>query len=1829
MASSTAQDENVLVERVFLRIGSAETDEQLESTLGKFLAPVLLKLNSTEEAIRKKVMELLVHINKRLKSRSRVQLPVQALLSLFQDAGATPFVTNFTILYIKMGYPRMSVEEQAELIPLLMTCLESRPVNQQDLLLQLMIPALQHIKMPRTVGERREKFQLRDKPLTRRLLLDYMMDLLLLTYSYHNVAAATEGGGGPPPPTPSPPPGLSEKALKRVLGESPLTPENLEKAKLGVLNFLSSEVFSETEVVCHYIVGSSDTRHSVATSADMELKKISGSVDWNSAEILTKLFAIFQGTVAVKGKIQVKAEERRSPVCTRIRLKIFPFFLRAREAVNMFPFCIQVVFDCLFGVNPNAKLRSMAVQFVHHMCLYCEEAKFTMFDAVLLSGMVKVIGEAKEDPKLRSLSYVAVGKIARRSPHRVAKDIALIQRFFEAMCQEDPETRLAVQEALSMMSSSFRQIDDTNLQLLEALLMQNIDKVEPQARVVAVQYAAAVFPSNHVPSRYILMLGAGDVKDDIRLESVKALRGVASADDPREKSPKKDGDRLPDFVSMITFIKEKAALRERSQHKYVVGNVVMPFNPLTYTEVVLYLRMCLAQNAGQPPTPQLSELQDQAPAVSSCVSTLLTQHPAQDGPIQSYVVMLRQLLTAISGGEAMYCLLEVVAMAPKQLAPYFLKHMDWLKGFISSPKDDIKQYAAEMYAIVTVATSSSDDIVAAVEDLRQNLKDKNLEVQQGTILTLGYVLGRWCGGPGNHGDDPQVEDMEHDGEVSNQGDWLKERQAALLACVKQLYPFLESDNAGLKGAVCIALGEIAKSTALPLPTGGGSEAEGEITKLSLLNKLIGMIKTAKENNKTKERAAMCLGCLCVGETDFPHRRKVIDDLFTAVQSKQVELQFTIAIALAYAALGQKASVARDAWSQTEADFEAKMSGLPDEVEWYLTQLLQSYVPHANPHLRQAACIWLLTLVKQCSQHQAVQSHLLDIQRGFIRLLSDSDEVTQDIASKGLGHGYEICTPQQKDLLVSELVDTLLTGKRAKQTVNEDTKLFDDESLGKTPDGGGLSTYKELCAIANDLNQPDLIYKFMHLANHNATWNTRKGAAFGFSTIATQAGEQLAPYMGQIVPRLFRYQFDPNPRIQQAMAGIWNALVNDNKKTVDLYLKQILTDLLKNLTSNQWRVRESSCNAVTDLLRGRQLDSIVDDLPELWEQCLRVRDDIKESVRTAADQSCKTLSKVSIRICDPENGQAGGRATRAVLPCLLNITLNTNVKEVRAIGLSTILEISKKAGDLLKPHIPALVVALLEAISGLEPQVLNYLSFHTSSQATQEKLDKARIAASKSSPMMETVNRCVQYVDDSVLTELVPRLTDLIKRSIGVGTKAACSSFVVSLVMHCPQELAPHAGKLMGAFLQGLNDRNSSVRKNYATALAHLVKVGKDSSTEKLIIKLKTWYLDYENVSAQQACGVTLHAISQTAPDHLRRHASLAMPLAFFALHQEKTEEEKKSRECTEWEDVWNEITPGMEAGVRLYLSEITTLLVELIDAPAWTTKAQAARAMATVAERLGAKLGPPHLAQILDALLGALLSRTWTGKEALLNTLSTICLSCKDAVLQDKALVQKILDTAVRESGKDQPVYRLSALACLGNIVETFQQDLFTKVWDIVTPHVSQSTKEKEEDRSPVQEEELTKVCYLTLGQAWPRTHSTQEEFKAKFLDKLVSALPVSTWKVQVVVLQALYKYVDRLTTFDKDGLSSAPEQFSPTMHKVFSAVLPCLGNLKYAVIRTESAQVIQLIITRLAEVNQLGTISPSVRTELTQALTPLSSEGPYELREVCSQLVKTIASIS
>ena len=55
---------------------------------------------------------------------------------------------------------------------------------------------------------------------------------------------------------------------------------------------------------------------------------------------------------------------------------------------------------------------------------------------------------------------------------------------------------------------------------------------------------------------------------------------------------------------------------------------------------------------------------------------------------------------------------------------------------------------------------------------------------------------------------------------------------------------------------------------------------------------------------------------------------------------------------------------------------------------------------------------------------------------------------------------------------------------------------------------------------------------------------------------------------------------------------------------------------------------------------------------------------------------------------------------------------------------TILKISKHAGRLLKPHCSQLVGALLESLSTLEPQYLNYVSLHVS--GSQQASDKVSL-----------------------------------------------------------------------------------------------------------------------------------------------------------------------------------------------------------------------------------------------------------------------------------------------------------------------------------------------------------------------------------------------------------------------------------------------------------------------------------------------------------------------
>lgn len=65
---------------------------------------------------------------------------------------------------------------------------------------------------------------------------------------------------------------------------------------------------------------------------------------------------------------------------------------------------------------------------------------------------------------------------------------------------------------------------------------------------------------------------------------------------------------------------------------------------------------------------------------------------------------------------------------------------------------------------------------------------------------------------------------------------------------------------------------------------------------------------------------------------------------------------------------------------------------------------------------------------------------------------------------------------------------------------------------------------------------------------------------------------------------------------------------------------------------------------------------------------------------------------------------------------------------------------------------------------------------------------------------------------------------------------------------------------MAVLVKGLGDRNVALKKTYAIALGHLVRVAKESSVVKLMETLENRYLEAEDEDSRLACMHTLQVI---------------------------------------------------------------------------------------------------------------------------------------------------------------------------------------------------------------------------------------------------------------------------------------------------------------------------------------------------------------------------------
>ncbi|CAG8805557.1 1893_t:CDS:10, partial [Gigaspora margarita] len=135
------------LENIEFHLGFAGNEVQFEEKLKIVLRPVLEKLASSHEIVRKKAMNILNHINKRMSKT--VKLPWDSLVELVLSVNFmnSVFVKNFTIMYLKKAYDSLAEKDKiTHLLPLIKN-IELKPCNQKKFLFEIILEFLQKLNL--------------------------------------------------------------------------------------------------------------------------------------------------------------------------------------------------------------------------------------------------------------------------------------------------------------------------------------------------------------------------------------------------------------------------------------------------------------------------------------------------------------------------------------------------------------------------------------------------------------------------------------------------------------------------------------------------------------------------------------------------------------------------------------------------------------------------------------------------------------------------------------------------------------------------------------------------------------------------------------------------------------------------------------------------------------------------------------------------------------------------------------------------------------------------------------------------------------------------------------------------------------------------------------------------------------------------------------------------------------------------------------------------------------------------------------------------------------------------------------------------------------------------------------------------------------------------------------------------------------------------------------------------------------------------------------------------------------------------------------------------
>ncbi|XP_038694487.1 proteasome adapter and scaffold protein ECM29 isoform X1 [Tripterygium wilfordii] len=1757
-AKSDAEIEEIL-DRMLTRLALCD-DSKLEPLLSKLLPYTISSLSSQSTLIRKKVLEILNHVNKRVKHWPDIGLPLSELWTLFIDANTTQMVKNFCIVYIEMAFERVSMKEKENLAPTLLVNISKISPQHQEIILRIVSKVMSECHASCIEDEVAAKYRSINGSRDCELFVEFCLDTILYQL---------------PPQSGGCPPGLSISQSNRVTGKHQLTSDMLLKMKLGILNVIESMELPPEHIYTLYVAACADCQEAVIKMGEELLKKKASAANLDDLNLINRLFLLFNGTT---GAENVTPESRVSPGNAVLKAKLMSIFCRSITAANNFPSTLQCIFGCIFGIGTTSRLKQLGLEFTVWIFKHAKIEQLKLMGPVILNGIVKLLdgGLNSEADALaretKTFCFQAIGLLAQRLPQLFRDKIDMAVRLFDALKLEAPSLRFIVQEATNSLAAAYKEAPSTVLIELERILLNNSQVEESEVRFCAMRWATSLFDLQHCPSRFICMLGAADTKLDIR---EMALEGLFPSREESRNSGEKLRPKYPKLAEILEYIlKQEPRFLDSTEMR----EQKLLFSSKMYMAMIKFLLKCFNSEVEQ--NHSVGRSSEFVSSVEK-MCFLLEHAMAYEGSSELHAIASKSLITLGSH-------------FPEMIASHYAPRVSWLKPLLSHMDSETRESAARLLGLSSSALSTPalSSLICELVSSISGSHNKRFEAQHGTICAIGYVaadcVSRIPGIP----------------------------ETLFQSIVNCLIEVVNSETAVLASVAMQALGHIGLRTPIPPVVNGSGSVEILAVLREKLTKLL-----SGDDIKAIQKIVISLGHICVNETSSSLLNISLDLIFGLCRSKVEDILFAAGEALSflwggvpvtadvilktnYTTLAMTSNFLMDDLNLCLSKYSTNMrnEAIGDHylmVRHAITRKLFDVLLYSNrKEERCAGTVWLLSLTMYCGHHPSIQQMLPEIQEAFSHLLGEQNELTQELASQGMSIVYELGDESMKKNLVDALVGTLTGSGKRKRAIKlvEDSEVFQEGAIGDGLSGGKLSTYKELCSLANEMGQPDLIYKFMDLANHQASLNSKRGAAFGFSKIAKQAGDALQPHLRSLIPRLIRYQYDPDKNVQDAMAHIWKSLVADPKRTIDEQLDYIIDDLVVQCGSRLWRSREASCLALADIIQGRKFDQVGKHLKKLWIAAFRAMDDIKETVRNAGDKLCRSVTSLTIRLCDvtlTETSDAS-QAMSIVLPFLLAEGILSKVDSVRKASIGVVMKLAKGAGIALRPHLPDLVCCMLECLSSLEDQGLNYVELHAANVGIQtEKLENLRVSIAKGSPMWETLDLCINVIDNESLDLLVPRLANLVRSAVGLNTRVGVASFISLLVQKVSVDIKPFTSMLLRLlFPVAKDERSTTAKRAFASACAMVLKHASTSQAQKLIEDSAALHLGDRN--AQISCAILLKSYSFVASDILSGHHATVVPVIFIS----RFEDDKYVSGL--FEELWEENTSGDRVTLQLYLGEIVTLICEGMISSSWARKRKSAEAIFKLSEVLGESLSSYHKV-LLDCLTKEVPGRLWEGKEALLNALGALSKSCHKAIsAEDPTAPTFILGLVSSACTRKVKKYREAAFVCLKEVIGAFGDPeffnlvfpLILEMCNMVSPKLGPATVGSEASKAESDDTEDSSVpldkileC-LTSCIHIAHARDILEHKKNLMHVLLVPLSPGFQWSVKMLAFSSFKELSQRLQSMLDDSQevsldTSIADLVQELFHSVSPKLVECISTLKIAQVHVGASECL-LEVTKL-----------------------------------------------